>query len=355
MFSQTAITDYITSYKGNSIESLGINAGLEFSAKNYSAVAQAMSPGDFLSRFNTLGDTIFRLPAAIGTNLRWYSDAKLTRPISTTDPDNSTNSDFRVTSTDDVTTTVSVTETINSYESAVAVVTLTVDNTENSYDQDNDGLTNAEEAIVGTDPLRADSDGDGIYDGDEIINGTNPTDSDSDADGLDNEEEQILGTDLNNNDTDGDGIDDGLEVDLGSDPRNADSDGDGSSDSEENLDENGNVHNGDCDNDGILDLLDPDLCGVRVLKAFSPDGDGINDTWVIENITLFPNNNVQLFNRWGHEVFSAKGYSNNWEGTSTSKHVIGIGSKLPVGTYYYVIDLGQERTSRLAGWIYINY
>ncbi|WP_208588454.1 adhesive domain-containing protein, partial [Gracilibacillus suaedae] len=84
-------------------------------------------------------------------------------------------------------------------------------------DSDEDGLTDEEEADLGTDPENPDTDGDGINDGDEVDNGTDPLDPndpptdpvDSDEDGLTDEEEADLGTDPENPDTDGDGINDG--------------------------------------------------------------------------------------------------------------------------------------------------
>lgn len=85
-------------------------------------------------------------------------------------------------------------------------------------DSDGDGLTNAEEEELGTDPKDADSDGDGIDDPDEIDLGTDPTDADSDADGLEDGEEQDLGTDPLVDDSDGDGYLDGEEVDAGTNP-----------------------------------------------------------------------------------------------------------------------------------------
>ena len=89
-------------------------------------------------------------------------------------------------------------------------------------DCDNDGLTNDEENILGTDPDNQDTDGDGIDDGQEVnVDGSDPLDdcdsnggtplgtSDCDNDGLSNADEAIEGTDPNNPDTDGDGIPDG--------------------------------------------------------------------------------------------------------------------------------------------------
>jgi hypothetical protein len=93
-----------------------------------------------------------------------------------------------------------------------------------SCDQDNDGLTNEQEAIHGTNPIVADTDGDGFLDGIEVNNNTNPLDPcdpvrenaacdafDSDGDGLTNAEERSRGTDPLNPDTDGDGVLDGAD------------------------------------------------------------------------------------------------------------------------------------------------
>lgn len=82
-------------------------------------------------------------------------------------------------------------------------------------DPDNDGLSNAEEAALGTDPKTADSDGDGIDDGDEVELGTDPQAFDSDDDGVADGEEIALGTDPTSADSDGDGIPDGDELASG--------------------------------------------------------------------------------------------------------------------------------------------
>ncbi|SDY95570.1 T9SS type B sorting domain-containing protein [Hymenobacter psychrophilus] len=71
---------------------------------------------------------------------------------------------------------------------------------------------------------------------------------------------------------------------------------------------------------------------IRIPNAFTPNGDGRDDTWQIEFIEEFPTNTVTVFNRWGNEVFSAQNYSraNEWNGTINGKPA-------PVGTYYYVV------------------
>ncbi|MDZ7644677.1 MAG: PKD domain-containing protein [Woeseiaceae bacterium] len=87
-------------------------------------------------------------------------------------------------------------------------------------DSDGDGLTDAGEAALGTDPLDPDSDDDGLDDGTEVNStSTDPLDADSDDDGLtDGEEVNATGTNPNDADTDGDGVDDKTEVDGGTDP-----------------------------------------------------------------------------------------------------------------------------------------
>lgn len=67
-------------------------------------------------------------------------------------------------------------------------------------------------------------------------------------------------------------------------------------------------------------------------NAFSPNHDGINDTWVIKDLAAFPSVEVTVFNRYGQKVFVSKGYGVPWNGLYN-------GRSLPTGTYYYIIDL----------------
>ncbi len=90
-----------------------------------------------------------------------------------------------------------------------------------AVDSDNDGLSNDDEADLGTNPNVADTDGDGLNDGTEMVSGGNPLRADSDGDGLLDGAEFAGGTRLDRQDTDGDGLWDSAEVVLGSNPLNA--------------------------------------------------------------------------------------------------------------------------------------
>lgn len=72
----------------------------------------------------------------------------------------------------------------------------------------------------------------------------------------------------------------------------------------------------------------------RVPNAFSPNGDGIYDTWQIQYLNDYPNSRVQIFSRSGQLIYQSYGYGTPWDGTYR-------GQPLPTGTYYYLINPGQ--------------
>ncbi len=151
-------------------------------------------------------------------------------------------------------------------------------------DVDNDGISNYDEYLIGTDPRNSDTDGDGMPDAWELANGVDPlinnANDDPDNDSASNYEEYIAGTDPNNSDTDGDGMPDGWELANGLDPlinnANEDPDNDSASNYEEYL-AGTNPHNSDTDGDDMPDGwevtygLDPLSDADRDLD---PDSDG---------------------------------------------------------------------------------
>ncbi len=80
---------------------------------------------------------------------------------------------------------------------------------------------------------------------------------------------------------------------------------------------------------------------IQVFEGVSPNGDNYNDFWKIKNIELYPNNRVQLYDRWNNLVYEATGYNNSsvkWEGESNK----GISQRaLANGTYFYIINPGN--------------
>lgn len=80
-----------------------------------------------------------------------------------------------------------------------------------------------------------------------------------------------------------------------------------------------------------------------VPDAFSPNGDGINDFLLIENIELYEENTLVIFNRWGNIVYESTLYSNDepWDGVANSGVRVGTGP-LPPGVYFYILDLGND-------------
>lgn len=98
--------------------------------------------------------------------------------------------------------------------------------------------------------------------------------------------------------------------------------------------------------------------GLEVFNALSPNGDGINDTFHIKGIVNYPDNTVEIYNRWGVKVFDAKSYNesdNVFAGYSDGRVTVKRGEKLPTGTYFYIIKYKDgEKGVQKSGYLYIN-
>ncbi len=85
------------------------------------------------------------------------------------------------------------------------------------------------------------------------------------------------------------------------------------------------------------------LKSFKVPNAFTPNGDGFNDTWNIEGLETYRNSVMNVYNRWGQLVYSNHGsYTEAWDGRRNGKD-------LPIGTYYYVITLNQDGKENVSG------
>lgn len=88
-------------------------------------------------------------------------------------------------------------------------------------------------------------------------------------------------------------------------------------------------------------FIEPQKCPIEIPNTFSPNNDGINDTWEIKNLTLYDKCTITIFNRWGDKVYYSEAYESPWDGSSGAK-------ALPTGVYYYVITV-EEIGSNHAG------
>ena len=94
------------------------------------------------------------------------------------------------------------------------------------------------------------------------------------------------------------------------------------------------------------------LC-LTVYNEFSPNEDGVNDTFVIDCIENYPNNTLEVYNRWGNIVYKANNYKNDWAGESNGRAILNVEEQLPEGTYYFVLKLG-DGSKPIVNWLYLN-
>ena len=91
-------------------------------------------------------------------------------------------------------------------------------------------------------------------------------------------------------------------------------------------------------------------CEIKVPTAFTPDGDGVNDTWELEDLDLiYPNNSVKIYNRWGNIVFESTPGSyqkHPWDGKIKQ-------DDLPVASYYYIIEYNDAKSDSVKGIVTI--
>jgi gliding motility-associated-like protein len=95
-----------------------------------------------------------------------------------------------------------------------------------------------------------------------------------------------------------------------------------------------------------------EFCGIP--EGFSPNGDGINDRFVIPDIAeTFPNYSIEIFNRWGNAVFKGNANTGDWDGISNQSGTLG-NDVLPVGVYFYILNYNDGQTTPVQGKLYLS-
>lgn len=102
---------------------------------------------------------------------------------------------------------------------------------------------------------------------------------------------------------------------------------------------------------GLIDMMP---CETYIPEIFTPNGDGKNDGFVIKNIENYPNNKLKIFNRWGNLVYQKDGYLNEFDGFANSGDQVGK-NKLPAGTYYVILEYGDDKTETYNGYLILQY
>lgn len=93
---------------------------------------------------------------------------------------------------------------------------------------------------------------------------------------------------------------------------------------------------------------------LEVPEGFSPDGDGVNDGFVVEGIESYPDNEIVIHDRWGDVVFQASPYLNDWKGEANRGPRTVSSEIVPEGSYFYVLHLAPGQPDK-KGYIVVEY
>ncbi|MCX8079970.1 MAG: gliding motility-associated C-terminal domain-containing protein [Bacteroidia bacterium] len=89
-------------------------------------------------------------------------------------------------------------------------------------------------------------------------------------------------------------------------------------------------------------------------ELVTPNDDGKNDIFEIKGLEFYPNNELEIYNRWGNLVYSVKGYNNDWDGRPNAQFKTGTG-RLPVGVYFYILKLNDADNRVFKGFFRLEY
>lgn len=111
-----------------------------------------------------------------------------------------------------------------------------------------------------------------------------------------------------------------------------------------------------CESSMRLEVI-PDLtaCGKLIIPdGFSPNGDGTNDTFDVDNLViLYPNFEMEIYNRNGNIVYKGNANSPRFDGTSNQSRIVSKGD-LPVGVYFYIFNFNDGENKSEQGSLYLS-
>jgi len=107
-----------------------------------------------------------------------------------------------------------------------------------------------------------------------------------------------------------------------------------------------------CTIDEVFDLGCTELIPIVIPQLITPNGDGKNDIWIIQNIEQYPEIKVWVYNRWGNLVHQAQPYLNDWNGSYTQGG--DVNGPLPAATYFYLIDTNKKSQDPYKGYLEIQ-
>lgn len=86
---------------------------------------------------------------------------------------------------------------------------------------------------------------------------------------------------------------------------------------------------------------------MTIPSVITPNGDGLNDNFVVLGLEQYPGSTLAIYNRWGDEVYSSENYINDWEGTHLEE-------ELPIGTYFYVLKVNDGQNTIMTGYVFLQ-
>jgi gliding motility-associated-like protein len=110
-----------------------------------------------------------------------------------------------------------------------------------------------------------------------------------------------------------------------------------------------------CESQRLPVTVDLTICDVIIPDGFSPNNDGINDTFEIPNLALlYPNFKLEIYNRYGSLMFTGNKNKPNWDGTATDSGVALGNNLLPTGVYFYILYFNDGTRKDIQGRVYLN-